>query len=343
MRIEGSVIKLDSKHMIMAKQEAKEHITFWTDQQHQDILELSDASAKKLALIAPQASLTCREECDVLEISDEDKLKIRLIESFIETLTGKKVKIRVPKIKIKNTEYTGTGSRDLHSVEETRAGWGLVYDYTEVRQEKEVMSFAAQGIVKTQDGREINLNLELYMTREFLTQNEIHLRAGDAKKIDPLVINFAGILPGLSDEKISFDLDADGVVEQISFVKENSGFLSLDINGDGMINDGSELFGPQSGNGFLELSAYDGDDNNWIDENDPIFNSLRIWTRDKKGNLCLFALGEVGIGAIYLGNISTLFSLNDQENQTLGEIKRTGLFLREDGSPGTVQHIDLAL
>ena len=231
-----------------------------------------------------------------------------MIESFIETLTGKKIKIRVPKIKTKNADNTETSPRNTPRGEETRAGWGLVYEYTETRQEKEVMSFAAQGIVKTQDGRQINIKLELNMTREFLMRNEVHIRAGDAKKIDPLVINYAGTLPGLSDEKISFDLDADGITEQVSFVNNNSGFLSLDLNGDGMINDGFELFGPRSGNGFGELSAYDGDGNNWIDENDPIFNRLRIWTRDEKGNLSLFALGEVGIGAIYLGNISTLFT-----------------------------------
>ncbi len=40
-------------------------------------------------------------------------------------------------------------------------------------------------------------------------------------------------------------------MNNIAFATGNSGFLAFDKNADGMINDGSELFGPESGNGFL--------------------------------------------------------------------------------------------
>ncbi len=38
------------------------------------------------------------------------------------------------------------------------------------------------------------------------------------------------------------------------------------------INDGSELFGTSSGDGFKDLATYDEDENGWIDENDSIFS-----------------------------------------------------------------------
>jgi hypothetical protein len=45
---------------------------------------------------------------------------------------------------------------------------------------------------------------------------------------------------------------------------------------DGRVNDGRELFGPITGDGFAELAAYDDDGNNWIDENDGIYDNLSI-------------------------------------------------------------------
>jgi hypothetical protein len=45
---------------------------------------------------------------------------------------------------------------------------------------------------------------------------------------------------------------------------------------DGRVNDGRELFGPRTGDGFAELAAYDDDGNNWIDENDGIHDNLSI-------------------------------------------------------------------
>jgi len=344
MKIESSAINLTAQHYKSEKLEIKENLTFWTGSGTFDSVELSAEARKKLILTGREITSACNEEYPELEVSDEDKLKIKLIESFIESMTGKKIKIHLPKIKIKDPEDMEISfKKQQASTNEPRVGWGLIYDYMKTRQERETMSFAAQGVVKTADGREIKIDLELNMTREFMEHFEVHLRAGDAKKIDPLVVNFAGSLPGLTEEKFSFDLDTDGIPEQISFVKGDSGFLALDLNGDGVINDGTELFGPKSGDGFSELAAYDGDKNNWIDENDSIFSRLRIWTRDAQGNNCLFALGEIGIGAIYLGNVNTLFSLNGQENQLLGEIQKTGLFLNEGGSVGTVQHIDLAV
>ena len=177
----------------------------------------------------------------------------------------------------------------LHSKEQ---GWGVEYEFHEAHYEKQNMSFAAQGTVKTSDGREINFNVQLNMSREFASRTDISLRAGDAVKVDPLVINFGGGVPNLTDKKFSFDLDNDGSSEQISFVTQGSGFLALDLNNDGTINNGSELFGPQSGNGFSELAEYDGDGNGWIDENDDIYDKLRIWTKDETATTSFWLLAR---------------------------------------------------
>lgn len=58
---------------------------------------------------------------------------------------------------------------------------------------------------------------------------------------------------------------------------------------------------------------------------------MRIWTKDDNGNDRLITLGQAGVGAIYLGNADTIFSLKDTSNQLQGEIAKTGIYLRENG------------
>ena len=144
-------------------------------------------------------------------------------------------------------------------------------------------------------------------------------------------------------KNVSFDVDNDGILDKISSLNSSSGYLALDINGDNSINNGSELFGTKSGNGFYDLSLYDDDGNGWIDEADEVFSKLLIWSKDEYGNDILYHLKDKGIGAICLKNCNSNFSLkNDSTNMTNAIIRHTGMFLYEDGNVGTVQQIDLA-
>ena len=102
------------------------------------------------------------------------------------------------------------------------------------------------------------------------------------------------------------------------------------------------MFGAQSGNGFADLAEYDTDGNGWIDENDTIFALLRVWTKDAQRTDSLSTLADKGVGALYLGNVASPFSIKDGDNQTQGQVPGTGLYLNEDGSTGTLQQVDLA-
>ena len=209
-------------------------------------------------------------------------------------------------------------------------------------EETEEVSFSATGLVKTADGREIAINLDMYMSRSFSQYYEEEMKIMKVNTCDPLVINFDGDTAKLSDQKFFFDLDADGQAEKISRLQKGSGYLALDKNGDGKINDGSELFGPKSGDGFADLAAYDEDGNGFIDENDTVFNKLKIWCQDENGESVLYTLKEKNVGAICLQHARTEFSLKNEENSTNGIIRSTGIFLYENGMAGTIQHLDLA-
>jgi len=157
---------------------------------------------------------------------------------------------------------------------------------------------------------------------------------------DPLVISLDSDLPDLDTKTFNFDIDMDGKSDQISMLKKGDGFLAIDKNRNGFIDDGYELFGTQNGNGFLDLKRFDSDNNGWIDEQDPILDSLRIWIKNRDEDT-LVALGEVGIGAIYLGYKEGGFDIRDEEN-TLANIRSNGLYLNEDGTSGLVSQVDFA-
>ena len=197
--------------------------------------------------------------------------------------------------------------------------------------------------MKCADGREINFNLNVTMSRSFQEYYEENVRMMEVSMCDPLVINLDGNIAELSDQTFLFDLDGDGQKDEINRLGAGSGFLALDKNGDGVINDGNELFGTKSGNGFADLAAYDTDHNGFIDEGDEIWDKLKIWVTDENGEGQLYSLAEKGVGAICLQNAVTDFAITDENNQAKGRIRNTGFFLYENGEAGSVQHVDMTL
>lgn len=208
--------------------------------------------------------------------------------------------------------------------------------------EKEETSFSTTGTVKTADGREIHFNVNVGMSREFQSYYREDLDMMNIKMCDPLVINLDTNVAELSDQKFFFDIDADGEMDEISGLGSGGGYLALDKNGDGIINDGSELFGTSNGDGFADLARYDEDGNGWIDENDAIWSKLKIWCKDENGNDVLYRLADKGVGAICLQKALTDFTLQGSDGATKGAIRSTGVFLYENGNVGTMRHVDVA-
>lgn len=208
--------------------------------------------------------------------------------------------------------------------------------------EAEDTAFTTKGTVRTSDGREISFNVNVGMSRRFQQYYQEEFQQASVDLCDPLVINLDTDVAELSDQTFYFDIDGDGELDEISQLGAGSGYLALDKNGDGIINDGNELFGTSSGNGFADLAKYDEDGNGWIDENDAIWDKLKIWCKDENGNDVLYRLADKGVGAICLQNVATDFALKGQEGQTKGAIRNTGVFLYENGNVGTVQHVDVA-
>ena len=351
MIIQDSSVHLSSQHLSVEEYHKKESLTYWQKgntlqaQAGKDDSKINmtpSSSSVKVSLSSAAMQKTAEELSSSLE-EDEmmGDLNIRILRDLIERITGRKIKLFKHDNREGNHQYEGERQHDRFTQKQNEAqNFGLEYEKRESYMESEATSFSASGKIITTDGEEVNFSLSLNMSREFYQENNISLKMGDALK-DPLVVNFEGTAANLTTTKFLFDIDADGTEESISFVTPESGFLAIDRNNDGEIDDGTELFGALTGNGFIELGQHDDDKNGWIDENDTIYDKLQIWLKDSAGKDTLIAIGKKGIGAIYLGNISTPFDVKTTENDQLGVIRSSSIFLREDFTPGTIQQVDM--
>ena len=352
MKIAQSLIAMTSSRYFKTQHLKEEKLNFWIGNRSGergqnltagDIVQISDEAVKAFAeqLPTPKAG---KDGGLTFKLSAADKMKIKLVESILKAVTGKDFKIKVlDGIAVEENPGAEVASGSSTPAANNRVGWGMEYSYQESYQETEQLSYQARGVIMTADNREINFELNFDLQREFSYASSYSMRAGNARAVDPLVVNFAGGPASLTEAKYQFDLNNDNREEPVSLLQPGSGFLVLDKNGDQKINNGSELFGPSSGSGFSELAAYDSDNNNWIDESDPIFTQLQIWAKDEAGQDYLFSLAEKGIGAVFLGSATAQFNYKDQANQQLGEATQAGIFIREDGGAGTIQELNLVV
>ena len=389
MNIESTSLALQASHNLLIRDESQESLRMWRGNQRPDfehgtrsngagqltarqsLINISQAAQASLAMeisrtsaqsaaaqsTAVPVSGDAQAIADSTDAIDNDPM-LSLLRLMVETMTGQPVKIfsasdlnnnqRSPQVQAP-ARPTSANSAAAKAQPERRAGYGVEYDYHAVHEEIETTNFAAEGVIRTQDGQEISFKLELSMTRLYREETTISFRQGDAVRKDPLVLNFNGNAAQLTDQRFKFDLQSDGQAEMLAMLSSGSGYLALDRNNNGRIDNGRELFGPATNSGFGELAALDTDGNGWIDENDASFSLLKIWQPaansdvDGESGGQLRSLRERGVGAISVANLSTPFELRGTGNANLGAIAATGVFLTDDGNVGSVQEIDLTI
>ncbi|MBS1228717.1 MAG: hypothetical protein H6R17_1994 [Proteobacteria bacterium] len=360
MKIASAALQMEASHNKQQSHEVKASVRSWTTNRASAGSEPGTlAAASSVSLSESGKALQSNESAAIQQSIDdaENDPKLRLIRSLVAMLTGKDIKsLSASALKLEasapavqtptTTNATDTTNTPTTPTAATSAPTASAFEYArrETYSESEQTSFSASGLVHTADGKQIDFSVSLSMSRSYYEESNFSITIGNTRQMqDPLVLNFDGAAAQLTDQRFTFDLNSDGSNESINFVAGGSGFLALDRNGDGKINNGSELFGAKSGNGFAELSALDDDHNGWIDENDAAYAQLQVWTKDSNGNDQLSTLKQANVGAIGLANAATSFDLKDANNEQQGRIRSSGIFLQEDGSVGTIQQVDLTI
>ena len=193
-------------------------------------------------------------------------------------------------------------------------------------------------------GDEIDINNEFI---SFLKNIKSSFESASHVRYDPIMLDLDGDGFNIETKEngTNFDLDNNGFAEKINWTRKD-GFLCLDLNGNGVIDNGGELFGDntlladgiKAPNGFEALAQYDSNGDGIIDKNDAVFDSLRIWV-DSDGNGIssegeLKSLSELGIIGIRLD-----YTELNGETGTEAILGNGASFIREDGTEGAAAEL----
>ena len=179
-----------------------------------------------------------------------------------------------------------------------------------------------------------------------ITLGQLYSTASDTTS--PLVIDLDG--DGVetigTQAGVHFDHDSNGFAENTGWVGRDDGILVRDINGNGQIDDGTELFGNNSvlsngqkaANGFEALKDLDSNNDGLFNNQDAAWNGVKIWKDNNQNGILddgeLLTLEQAGI---------TSFDLDyqSQSNQDANgnEHKQTSTITKTDGTTSTVTDV----
>lgn len=137
------------------------------------------------------------------------------------------------------------------------------------------------------------------------------------------------------EDGVQFDIDGDGQKEQVSWTEakgdKTDGWLTLDRNGNGQVDNGKELFGPQHGadNGFDELHKFDDNQDGLIDQQDAVYQDLKIWKDTNHDGVSqaqeMVTLDKAGIQNVKLG-----YAESSDKDQFGNQLRQQGAFTWTD-------------
>ncbi|MGZ9710281.1 hypothetical protein ACXX82_05650 [Glaciimonas sp. GNP009] len=168
-------------------------------------------------------------------------------------------------------------------------------------------------------------------------------------RCDPLVLDLDGdgIETVSSKNNIYFDNNNDGIKTATGWVGADDGLLVMDRNGNGVIDNGTELFGNSTqldnghtaSDGFGALADLDSNHDGKVDKNDANWNQLKVWRDLNQDGISqaneLFTLDQLGIASLNVNKKS--------HNQTLAngnQLADQGTYTKTDGSSGNMGDVN---
>lgn len=168
-------------------------------------------------------------------------------------------------------------------------------------------------------------------------------RQGKHYYYDPIVLDLDGDgIETLAHNKTKgamFDFDADGLKHATGWVKSDDGILVFDRNGDGLINDGREVFGDSTlkadgslaKHGFEALADLDSNADGYINQNDDAYKLLKVWQDKNQDGISqadeLKTLEELNIQSLNLSYQNTKQNLSGGN-----ELAQIGSYIKTDGT-----------
>lgn len=198
---------------------------------------------------------------------------------------------------------------------------------------QQALSFSQQNV--TVENRSNSSQSSTSASAVSIEQGSLSISSGEqeVQQSDPLALDLDG--NGLTtsgvENGILFDIDGDGTKEKTSFISGGDAFLAYDKNGNGVIDNGKELFGDSNGyqHGFAELAAYDDNKDGKIDAADAIYDKLQLLSIDQEGKQKLENLNQSKVASINLDYTEPHQAINQYDS-----IAQLGEFTYKDGTKG---------
>ncbi|WP_155951315.1 immunoglobulin-like domain-containing protein, partial [Rhizobium mesoamericanum] len=152
--------------------------------------------------------------------------------------------------------------------------------------------------------------------------------------IDPIVLDLDhnGVALTSLDQGVQFDINADGHKDQIAWTTGTDGILALDVDGNGKIDNGSEIFSPHFAggtyvDGLAALAALDSNNDGKIDATDEVFSKLTVWQDLNHNGITdsgeLSSLADHSISSISLDASASNAEINGQSILAEGDYTLT--------------------
>jgi len=205
----------------------------------------------------------------------------------------------------------------------------------------QVMNFSTSGVYNI-NNQIFHSTFDFQLSEQRISTTESTMSLEKLK--DPLLVQFGPRSLGqLNGQSSDIDINSDNVPDSLPMFEGDVGYLVFDKNNNGKADGGHELFGPQSGNGFTDLSALDSNNNGFIDREDDDFSQLKLWQVDRNGNETWRSLSDTDIEAISLNSTVTPFNFYGKDDQLQAKLTQSSVALTNSGMSYGVHQVDVKI
>ncbi len=207
---------------------------------------------------------------------------------------------------------------------------------------KQQLSYQVQGQLIINE-QELLLNYQMSLESTQSSYHKMEVTAAALK--DPLIVQFGEQGLGEISSAIEFHINRDNTLDSLPIFSGDVGYLVYDKNSNQQADDGSELFGPRTGQGFNELAELDTNKNGFIDHEDERFEQLFIWQPSKEIIQAeqWLSLQQAKIQAISLSSTTTPYNFYDQQGQIQAQLRQSSFAINNDGLGRGVHQVDVRI
>lgn len=204
------------------------------------------------------------------------------------------------------------------------------------------LEYQVQGAFKIND-QELSLNYNYSLASKQVSYSKVEMSVEALK--DPIIVQFGSQGLGEISGQKDFDINQDSALDNLPVFSGDVGYLVYDKNQNNKADNGSELFGPETGQGFTELAQLDSNENGFIDEEDEYFEQLYLWQPGSNENQAdqWLSLKEAEIQAISLSAISTPYDFYDQQGEIQAQLRQSSFAISKNGIGRGVHQVDVRI